>query len=137
MPLIIWVTQIQNPPNGAIETYICLPFSKEDYCSNIEQAEDFRKCIDERIQLFPELFPPEILHGYRMKDRYLSWKLSIQIRRIEIEGVAFTVRPSFVMPYMTAFTKDIEKPLMLRKSGTPFWMLSYSFGRYPMSDIVN
>ena len=39
---------------------ICLPFSQEVYSANINNASDFRKCIDERIELFPELFPAEI-----------------------------------------------------------------------------
>ena len=47
---------------------IGLPFSQQIYNANINNASDFRKCIDERIELFPELFPPEITTGYRMKD---------------------------------------------------------------------
>jgi len=35
---------------------ICLPFSQEYYKANIIDPIDFRKCIDERIVLFPELF---------------------------------------------------------------------------------
>ena len=39
---------------------ICLPFSQEVYNDNINNPLDFRKCIDERIELFPELLPAEI-----------------------------------------------------------------------------
>jgi len=47
---------------------ICLPFSQEYYEANIIDLIDFRKCIDERIVLFPpELFPPEICSGYQMR----------------------------------------------------------------------
>jgi hypothetical protein len=42
---------------------ICLPFSQEDYDANIDDPKRFRKCIDERIELFPELFPPEITNS--------------------------------------------------------------------------
>jgi hypothetical protein len=79
---------------------ICLPFSQEDYIPNVDDPLDFRKCVDDRIELFPELFPPEIAKGYLMKDIYYSKKLSIPIRRIEIAGTPYTIRPSFIMPYM-------------------------------------
>ena len=84
------------------------------------------------MELFSELFPSEITNGYRMKDFYLSKKLSIRIRRIKIAGVAYTIRPSFAMPYMTAIVDDVEKGLFLRKFGVPFWALSHIFGRDQM-----
>jgi len=67
-----------------------------------------------------------------MKDLYFSEKLSILTRRIKIAGVAYTIRPSFAMPYMTAKTDDVEKVLFLRKFGVPFWALSHVFGRDQM-----
>jgi hypothetical protein len=79
------------------------------------------------LEQFSELFPSEITNGYRMKDFYFSQKLLIWIRRIEIEDVAYTIRPSFAMPYMTAMVDDVEKGLFLRKFGVPFWALSHIF----------
>jgi len=111
---------------------ICLPFSQEVYNGNINNAFDFRICIDERIELFPELFPPEITKGYLMKDIYQSKKQSIAIRRIEIAGINYTIRPSFLMPYMTGVVDEIEKALFMRKFNVPFWALSYAFGKDPM-----
>ena len=61
---------------------ICLPFSQQDYNANVNDQANFRKCIDDRIKLFPELFPPEITNGYQMKDIYISKKQAIMIRRI-------------------------------------------------------
>lgn len=94
---------------------ICLPISQEEYDAVVGDPIDFRKCIDARLTLYAELFPPEIADGY------FSKKLSIWIRRIKIAGVAYTVRPSFAMPYMTAIADDVEKGLFLRKFGVPFW----------------
>ena len=111
---------------------ICLPFSQEIYNANINNPLDFRVCIDEQIELFPELFPPEITKGYQMKDIHHSKKQSAPIRRIEIEGIAYTIRPSFLMPYMTGMTDDIEKALFMRKFNVPFWGLSHVFGKDPM-----
>ena len=111
---------------------ICLPFSQVDYSTNVIESANFRKCIDERIELFPELFPPEIKKGYLMKDIYLSIKQDIPIRRIEVSGTSFTIRPSFVTPYLTGIVDEVEKGLFLRKFSVPFWALSYVFGQNSM-----
>ena len=110
---------------------ICLPFSQEAYDSCIKKPTDFRIYIDKQIELFPELFPAQINRGYLMKDIYYSQKQSIPIRRIEVAGISYRIRPSFLMPYMTGFVDEIEKALFLRKFNVPFWALSYVFGRYP------
>lgn len=109
-----------------------MPFSQDIYCANVSDAENFRKCLDERVQNFPELFPAEISKGYRMKDIYCSKKQAIPIRRIVIDGISYTIRPSFIMPYMTGITDDIEKALFMRKFGVPFWALSHVFGKDAM-----
>jgi len=111
---------------------ICLPFSQEDYEANIKNPADFRSCIDKRIELFPELFPTEVAGGYLMKDIYQSKKLSIPLRRIEVAGISYSIRPSFVMPYLTGVTNDIEKALFFRKFNVPFWALSHVFGKDSM-----
>ena len=67
-----------------------------------------------------------------MKEIRVSKKLKLKIRRIVIAGVSYTIRPSFAMPYMTGFVKDVEKPLFLRKFAVPFWALSHCFGKNPM-----
>jgi hypothetical protein len=115
-----------------INRTICLPFSQEKYADNVMDPLNFRKCLDERIQLFPELFPPEIANGYLMKDLYHSKKQGIPIRRIEISGTPYTIHPSFVTPYLSGTTDEVEKALFLRKFSVPFWALSYVFGRDPM-----
>ncbi len=111
---------------------ICLPFSQEVYSACVKNSEDFRIYIDRQIEKFPELFPAEINQGYLMKDIYHSKKQPEPTRRIEISGIAYTIRPSFLMPYNTGVVEEIEKPLFLRKFNVPFWALSYVFGKYPM-----
>ncbi|MCI5147994.1 MAG: hypothetical protein D3916_01055, partial [Candidatus Electrothrix sp. MAN1_4] len=98
---------------------ICIPFNKQKSAYQAECPKAFRCQLNEIIKKHPELFPPEIKNGYRMKDSYVSKKLNIRIRRIEIAGRSYTVRPSFVMPYMTAFTDDVEKGLFLNKFDVP------------------
>jgi len=111
---------------------ICLPFEEEEYQNIIKDAKKFRAYLNRMIEAFPELFPPEIVNGYRMKDSYYSKKLDIEIRRIKIGDTSYTTRPSFAMPYMSGLVKDIEKAMFLRKFAVPFWALAYVFGRNAM-----
>jgi hypothetical protein len=60
----------------------------------------------------------------------------IRLRRIKVvsadsplEEDVFTIRPAFVMPYMTGYTTEVEKALFLRKWAVPPWALAYVFGR--------
>lgn len=113
-----------------------MDFIQAEYELNIHDPLYFRNVLDSSASRHPELFPLGFHDGYQMKDVYVSKKLSIIIRRIKItienETFHYTIRPSFVMPYLTGLTKDTEKPLMLRKFAVPFWALSYCFGRDPM-----
>jgi hypothetical protein len=111
---------------------ICLKIPQPLYDACIHDPVNFRIYLDKQIAQSPELFPPEITKGYRMKDSYYSKKLGVFIRRIKIEGDAYTVRPSFIMPYMTGYADEVEKAIFLRKFNVPFWALAYVFGKYPM-----
>lgn len=108
---------------------ICVPFDKAGSVYQAECPLGYRRQLDNIIEKHPELFPPDIKNGYRMKDCYVSKKLNIKIRRIQIAGRSYTVRPSFVMPYMTAFTDDAEKALFLSKFDVPAWGIARIFGK--------
>jgi hypothetical protein len=122
----------QQKPRGS--STICLPIGKDLYPSIIDSAEEFRRWLDQTFLDSPELFPEAFPSGYTLKDDRVSAKLGIRLRRIECQATneAFTVRPSFVMPYMTAFTDDVAHPLFLRRCGVPYWALAHVFGRHPM-----
>jgi hypothetical protein len=113
---------------------VCLPFDQESYDETVRDASLFRLFVDEMIICYPELFPSDIIEGYQMKDRYDSKKTGITVRRIRVRAsdISYTIRPSFVMPYMTGKTDESEKALFLRKFSTPFRALSHVFGKYPM-----
>jgi len=116
---------------------ICLPIAREEYARVIMDAKAFRHYVDSMIEHYPELFPAAIQHGYTLHDILpASQKLvGVRLRRIKVVtptqtgGAVFTIRPSFVMPYMTGYTDDIEKALLLRKWAVPHWALAYVFGR--------
>ena len=113
---------------------ICLPFDKESYYDIVKDANKFRASLNKFIEQFPQLFPIEITQGYRLKDVREPKKLSVPIRRILIKetNISYTIRPSFVMPYLTAMTIDSERVLFLRKYNVPFHALSYVFGENAM-----
>jgi hypothetical protein len=108
---------------------ICVPFTEDAYNAIVSDASEFRAYLDNIINKSPELFPPEISSGYLMKDICYSKKLSIPVRRIRILGTAYTIRPSFVMPYMAGMTKEVEHAMFLRKFNVPFWALAHVFGK--------
>ncbi len=111
---------------------ICMHFCQAQYYILIQHSMQFRMIVDLAIKDNPELFPAKITSGYQMKEIRFSKKMKIKIRRILVAGVSYTIRPSFVMPYMTGFVEDVEKPLFLRKFAVPFWALSHCFGKDPM-----
>src|SRR3954453_13136289 len=113
---------------------ICLPISEDSYRRVVDDPAAFRRLLDEGFRATPELFPPGFDRGYELKDDRTSAKRGLPIRRIRLrDGAAYSVRPSFLMPYMTARVADVEGPLFLRRFGVPFWALAHVFGRDPMS----
>lgn len=65
-----------------------------------------------------------------MKDSRISRKLGVVIRRISLrDGTDWSIRPSFVMPYMAARTQDVQDVLFLRKFPCPS-------GRWPRSMVA-
>ena len=108
---------------------ICVPFSKTAYPISVECHQRYRQQLDNIISKYPEIFPAEIQNGYKMKDSHISKRLEIRIRRIEVAGKSYTIRPSFVMPYLTAFTDEVEKALFLTRFDVPMWGLARVFGK--------
>lgn len=112
---------------------ICLSVAEETYAEIVNDPRKFRQWLEEAYQQTPEVFPNGFEHGFSMKDRRPSKKQNLTIRRIELrDGTAWSIRPAFVMPGMTARTKDVSDALFLRKFGVPFWALAHIFGRNPM-----
>jgi hypothetical protein len=112
---------------------ICLPITEDVYSRIINDPQEFRRTLDDWFRRAPELFPTDFAFGYQFKDGRMSAKQRLPIRRIVLRGgTAYSIRPSFVMPYLTARTDEVEAPLFLRKFGVPFWALARVFGRDAM-----
>lgn len=121
--------QEQQKPRGS--STICLPIDKDHYQQTVDSPQAFRHWLDESFALMPELFPAGFAQGYLFKDDRVSAKLGIRLRRVECKatGEAFTIRPSFVLPYMAGFTDDVAHGLFLRRFRVPYWALAHVFGR--------
>lgn len=114
---------------------IVLPIDRDQYPRVVQDAGAFRQWVACSQAHYPELFPEEIADGYSLHDIRPSQKLpAVRIRRIRLHrsGAVYRVVPSFVLPYMTGYTDEVEKALYLRRFGVPFWGLTYVFGRNDM-----
>jgi hypothetical protein len=114
---------------------ICLPFqSEEHYEACMRDPKLFRRELEELYERYPELFPARFGEGFTLDDRRCSEKQQLWIRRIELRATKqkFTIRPSLVLPYMSATTEEVEKGLYLRHWNVPHEALSYVLGRPPM-----
>jgi hypothetical protein len=116
---------------------ICIFIEQEEYDRIWGNSKAFRQYLDDMILQHPELFPVTIQQGYILHGILPESKkmTEIRLRRIKVKAKdgngsdVFTIRPSFVMPYMIGYTDDVEKTLFLRRWGVPYWALAYVFGR--------
>ena len=112
--------------------HICLPFASEaQYREYVDDPAQYRQYLGEMLSQYPELFPQEMDQGFPLHDSYASIKQDLIMRRITLitTGAVFTLRPSFVMPYMIARPDAVEKALSLRQWGGPFDALASVCGR--------
>ncbi len=109
-----------HTPSVRGQKTICIPCSPEEYQQVVGDPERFRTLLDRHIEATPELFPAEIRRGYRMKDVYRSRKTGCELRRIELRNLqCYLVRPSFLMPYLSGYTEDVQAPLFSASSPSP------------------
>ena len=88
---------------------------QEQYNEIWHDAEQVRNVMDKLIEESPELFPSSISAGYRLTGRLPESKKlpGIQLRQVRIQEGVYSLRPSFVMSYMSGTVEDLEDPLLL------------------------
>jgi len=119
---------------------VILPLPQKIYTHMIDDPQTYRDYLDTMFVECPELFPSDLQAGYTWHDMLHSKKMpEIRLRRIKLKSRSingkhqvFTIAPSFVMPYMTGYTDEIEKALFLRGFGVPYWVLTVVFGHNDM-----
>lgn len=121
---------------------ICIPIERTEYEQIIEDKKEVRQLLDRYIEQYPELFPSEIREGYKLHGMLPPSKKmpGVKLRRVQLkakddqnQAQVFTIAPSYVLPYMTGYSDEVEKALFLHQEfGVAFWGLSYVFGRNDM-----
>jgi len=112
---------------------IVLEIEEEMYSSFMEHPEIAHEILSNHIAIHPELFPEGIANGYMLNGKTrISKKLGIQMRKVQIEGINYKIRPNFLLPYNRLLTQDVSNALFLKRFGVPFWALAYVFGQNPM-----
>jgi hypothetical protein len=119
---------------------IVLPIPQAIYGEMVTDCQMYRDYLDVMFVEYRDLFPPAMVDGYTWHDTLPSKKMpDVALRRIKLktpdgDGQAqiFTLVPSFVMPYMSGYTDEVEKALFLRRFGVPYWALTYVFGHNDM-----
>jgi len=120
---------------------IRIPIEREAYEIIVADAETFRQYVDVMLELYPELFPPDMQAGYKLHGkRKQSKKMpELTLRRLQLKqpdetgrAQVYTIAPGFVMPYLVGYTDEVEKALFLRRFGVPYWGLTHVFGKDDM-----
>ena len=90
--------------------------------------------LDELIQTSPELFPSEIATGYQLTGHLPESKKmpGIRLRQLRTSQNTYTLRPSFVMSYMSGTVDELEHPLLLLSLGVPYWAITLIYGHDEM-----
>ncbi len=125
----------ETPRVPAGRKQICIPCSEAKHNEIIGNKVAYKKFLNEIFEKHPEIFPFRTDEGFSLNGfQRTSDKLGVQMRKIVIKatGDVFTVRPSFVLPYMTERAANVEKPLFLRRFDVPYWAMTYAFGRNDM-----
>ena len=114
---------------------ICIRMEREDYNRIWGDAQKVRGVIDEAMRESPEPFPEAMVQeGYRLTG-FLpeSKKLpGIKLRQVRVGKVNYTLRPSFLMGYMSGVVDEVEGPLFLLSLGVPEWAITRVFGKNEM-----
>lgn len=128
--------QIESKQPTCTRKSICVAFGSEsEYQEVVADGVKYRVYLEQEVSRHPELFPQGMPAGFTLHDmRESSKQAGLRLRRIKINesNEVYTVRPSFVMPYLIAKTDEIEKALYLRQWGVPFSALVYVFGHDAM-----
>jgi len=125
--------QGEGTPRGSRQ--ICIPMTRDIYNRIWGDAGEVRQYLKPLIESSPELFPEGIKDGFQLTGRLPeSTKMpGIRLRQMRLsDGSAFSLRPSFVMTYMSGTVEELEHPLLLLSFGVPCWVVTMIFGHNDM-----
>jgi hypothetical protein len=127
----------RHPPHNGYKGHktIRFPIDEHQYSDFLHDRQRARAYLDDLLLEHSEIFPAQMSHGYSFNGfTEVSAKLGLRQRRVRLckTGHVFTLAPSFVLPYMSGRTEEVEKVLFLLRFHVPYWALAYVFGRTAM-----
>ena len=116
---------------------IVVSLEQADYDRVWKDARAVRQLLDAQLEQFPELFPAGMAQGYQLCGLLPeSVKLpGVRLRQFKLTSaprVKYTLRPSFVAPYLVGTVDQLEFPLRLRRYGVPYDLITCIFGHNDM-----
>ncbi len=107
---------------------------RDQYAEIWNDAAKVRQLLDKLIKQSPELFPLSIQSGYQLSGHLPESKKmpGIRLRQLRIKSEVYSLRPSFVMSYMSGSVEEMEDPLLLLSLGVPCWVVTRLFGHNDM-----
>ena len=106
-----------------------LIISPADYAVMVNDPQVFRQQLGQFSETNPELFPPDIKHGYQLHgfSRDSVKMPEIKRRRLKLKAVEqarnsriYTVVPRCVLSHIADTTTEVEKALFLQRCGVLF-----------------
>jgi hypothetical protein len=128
-----WLPPREGTPRGSRQ--ICIPMIRDVYDRIWDDAREVRQYLEPLIESSPELFPPGIENGFQLTGHLPeSVKMpGVRLRQLRLkDATTFSLRPSFVMSYMSGTVEDVENPLLLLSFGVPCWVVTRIFGHDDM-----
>lgn len=120
-------------PRGSKQIVIVM--TRDVYDRVWDDPTEVRRILEQQITDWPELLPRGIQDGFSMSGHLPESKKmpGVCLRQLRLkDGRVFTLRPSFVMPYMMGDIDELDDPLLLLSIGTPCWVVTMIFGRNDM-----
>ena len=108
---------------------------QSDYGKIWHDAAKVRKLLELLIAQSPELFPSDIALGYHLTGHLPESKKmpGVTLRQLRLhKGGTYTLRPSFVMIYMSGTVSQLEHPLLLLSLAVPYWAITMIYGHNEM-----
>lgn len=126
--------QAERPTAPRGTRQICIPMTFEMYDRIWDDPREVRRFLAPLIEARPELFPAGIQNGYQLSGQLPESKKmpGIRLRQLRVQKRVYTLRPSFVMTYMTGTAEELDHPLLLLSFGVPCWLVTKIFGRHDM-----
>lgn len=113
---------------------ICIPLNPQQYALIWHNPTAIRQLLDRLIAESAELFPSSIQQGYQLRGCLPESKKipGIRLRQIRLKSGVYSLRPSFVMSYMTGMVDQLESGMLLLSVNTPCWVVTQVCGRNDM-----